>query len=97
MDALPPVPIHCEAPTQAVQMSVNGDIAQNSYSAFVADLSHSDGDWTLVSDTVLAGKRTLVFRAHASVTYDAVTDATENAKLRGWTTRVTFEEPRCTS
>ena len=97
MDALPPAPIHCEAHAQAVRLTVNGKIAENSYSAFVGDLSHSDGNWTLVSDTALAGERTLVFRARASVTYNAVTDATENAKARGWTTRVTFAEPRCTS
>lgn len=96
MDALPPAPVHCEAPaSQDVLLTVNGTADAKSFVAFFGDVRRLDGGWTVVSDKVIQGRRTFVLRAHPDVTYDAVTDATENATARGWNARVTFDSPKC--
>ena len=95
MDALPPAPVHCEAPAQDILLTVNGSADEKSVAAFVGDVRQLDGGWTLVSDKLLEGKRTFVLRARSNVTYDAVTDATANATARGWVTRVTFDVSHC--
>ena len=96
MDALPPAPVHCEAPaSQDILITVNGNADEKSFAAFIGDVGHLDGGWTLVSDNLVEGKRTFVLRARPNVTYDAVTDATENATARGWKVRVTFDLSNC--
>ena len=95
MDALPPAPVHCEAPAQDILLTVNGDADEKNFAVFVGDVRQLEGGWTLVSDEVVEGKRTFVLRARSNVTYDAVTDATENATARGWVARVTFDVFHC--
>ena len=96
VDALPPALVHCEAAApQNVLMTVNGDADEKSFAAFTSDLRLLDGGWSLVSDISVEGRRTFVLRARANVTYDAVTDATENATARGWKVRVTFDSSNC--
>ena len=76
-------------------MTVNGSADEKSFAAFTSDLRRLDGGWSLVSDSSVEGRRTFVLRARPNVTYDAVTDATENAMARGWKVRVTFDSPNC--
>ena len=96
MDALPSAPVHCEAPaSQDILLTVNGNADAKNFAAFVGDVRRLDGDWTLVSDTMIEGKRTFILRARPNVTYDAVTDVTQNATARGWKARVTFDSSKC--
>ena len=98
MDALPPAPVHCEAPaSQNVLVKVNGDVDEKDLAAFIGDVRHLDGGWTLVSDDLRKGKRTFVLRARPHVTHDAVSDATANAQARGWKVQVTFDPSNCVS
>jgi len=96
MDAMPPTPVHCEAPAQDVLLRVSGEVDSRDFDLFTKDVQVLDGSWTLISDNVAGRNRTFVLRAHSNVTYNSVSDASENAKMRGWTVHVTFDEPRCT-
>jgi hypothetical protein len=83
IDAIPPAPVHCEAPVQDVVMTVNGAADEKSFAAVVSDVRNLDGGWTLISDDTLDSKRTFVLRARWNVAYDAVADAVFNATARG--------------
>ena len=94
MDATPPE-MHCEAPARDVLLRVSGSSDPADWSAFLNDVRALDGDWIVVSSEDIDGRRLVILRARSDVPYKSVTDATFNASLRRFDTRVTFDAPRC--
>lgn len=95
MDALPPAAVYCEATKNEVQLVVTATPDEPNYVAFMSDLKYYDQRWIVVSDNTVDKKRTIVLRAPPSVSSFTVTAARENARHRGWTTQVTFEQGAC--
>ena len=95
MDAAPSVETHCEAPAQDVLLRVSGARDTRNWAAFIDDVRHLKGNWIVVSQAEDGQRHVVVLRADPDVSYDSVMDATENAYLRHFEARATFDAPRC--
>ena len=95
MDSAPPPPIHCETPAQDVLLRVSGAADPREFSAFLKDVEAQDGAWTIDTSQIVDGAQILVLRAKPKVTYRAVEATRFNAAARGFSARITFDEPRC--
>ena len=92
MDALPPEPIHCEAPAQHVLLEISGEMLEDEFSAFLGDIQTYPGDWQVAEDNSADGLLSIKLRASSCVEDALVKAVSMNAAARGWHTDVVSRE-----
>lgn len=95
MDALPPEPIHCEAPAQHVLLKISGEMLEDELSAFLGDIQTYPGDWQVAEDSSVDGLLSITLRASPGVEEVMVKAVSMNAAARGWDTKVISKDLAC--
>jgi len=85
----------CAVPSQDVILSVSGKPEE--IALFIKDVVSGGPVWRIIDDKASIASRSLVMRANATIPYAAVMAATDNARARLITARVTFAAPKCAS